>query len=76
MALFQGYTPLRMFRLADNFFLSLNMSAVPRDFWRKSIFERPNNRDLVCHASAWDFCDGEDFRYEEYMRCSIYSMQL
>lgn len=40
----------------------MNMSAMPASFWEKSILEKPNDREMVCHASAWDFLDGEDFR--------------
>lgn len=63
MHIFQGYTPLSMFRLAEQFFTSLNMSAMPETFWQNSILEKPNDgRDLICHASAWDFYDSKDFR--------------
>ncbi|CAG2069267.1 unnamed protein product, partial [Timema podura] len=58
----KGYTPLRMFKLAEEFFISLNLSAMPASFWDNSILEKPKDRDLVCHASAWDFYDGKDFR--------------
>jgi peptidyl-dipeptidase A len=52
-----------MFQTADNFFKSLNLTGVPEMFWEKSIIEKPNDgREMVCHASAWDFYDGEDFR--------------
>nr|CAD7440374.1 unnamed protein product [Timema bartmani] len=57
----KGYTPLRMFKLAEEFFISLNLSAMPASFWDNSILEKPKDRDLVCHASAWDFYDGKDF---------------
>jgi hypothetical protein len=58
----QGYTPLKMFKLAEEFFTSLNLSAMPETFWERSILEKPEGRDLICHASAWDFYDGKDFR--------------
>ncbi|KAL0832496.1 hypothetical protein ABMA28_000715 [Loxostege sticticalis] len=62
----QNYTPLKMFQAADEFFKSLNLSGVPDLFWDRSIIEKPNDgRDLVCHASAWDFFDGEDFRIKQ-----------
>jgi hypothetical protein len=59
----QGYTPLKMFKLAEEFFTSLNLSAMPDMFWERSILQKPEGRDLICHASAWDFHDGKDFRY-------------
>ncbi|KAL1137895.1 hypothetical protein AAG570_009590, partial [Ranatra chinensis] len=61
----QGYTPLKMFKLSEEFFTSLNLSAMPDAFWKRSIIEKPKDRDIVCHASAWDFYDGKDFRIKE-----------
>lgn len=61
--LFQGYTPLTTFQLAEEFFVSMNMSAMPPDFWALSVFEQPPDRHLHCQPSAWDFCNGHDYRY-------------
>lgn len=58
----QNYTILKMFQMSDEFFRSLNLTAMPEKFWKNSIIEKPTDRDIVCHASAWDFYDGEDFR--------------
>ncbi|XP_026481585.1 angiotensin-converting enzyme-like [Ctenocephalides felis] len=59
----KGYTPEKMFRLAEKFFVSLNMSAMPTSFWNNSIISRPNEDiKMFCHASAWDMYDGKDFR--------------
>jgi hypothetical protein len=51
-----------MFRLAEEFFTSLNLSAMPSSFWERSILQKPQDREIICHASAWDFYNGEDFR--------------
>ena len=51
-----------MFKLAEEFFTSVNLSAMPDTFWERSILEKPSGRNLICHASAWDFYDGKDFR--------------
>ncbi|XP_026683101.1 angiotensin-converting enzyme-like [Diaphorina citri] len=51
-----------MFRTAEEFFTSINMSAMPPEFWERSMLEKPQGREVVCHASAWDFHDGKDFR--------------
>ncbi|KAF4527176.1 hypothetical protein B566_EDAN006101 [Ephemera danica] len=65
----QGYTPLKMFKLSEQFFTSLNLSAMPESFWEKSILEKPaDGRELVCHASAWDFYDAKDFRVKQCTR--------
>lgn len=59
----QGWTPKRMFEEADNFFTSLGMLPVTPEFWEKSMLEKPTDgREVVCHASAWDFYNGKDFR--------------
>ncbi|XP_065573989.1 angiotensin-converting enzyme-like [Artemia franciscana] len=61
----QGYTPSRIFKMADDFFASLGMKSVSEDFWEKSMLWKPEDRDVVCHASAWDFCDRADFRIKQ-----------
>ncbi|XP_077290224.1 angiotensin-converting enzyme-like isoform X2 [Arctopsyche grandis] len=62
----QNYTALKMFQVSDEFFQSLNLTAMPPKFWENSIIEKPNDgRELICHASAWDFYDGEDFRVKQ-----------
>lgn len=61
-----------MFKTAEDFFVSLNLTGMPELFWNNSILEKPSDRELVCHASAWDFGDGKDFRYdwlENYYYC-------
>ncbi|XP_026677701.1 vacuolar protein sorting-associated protein 13 [Diaphorina citri] len=58
----QNYTVLKMFKKAEDFFLSLNMSKMTTDFWENSVFVRPKDRDIVCHGSAWDFHDGKTYR--------------
>lgn len=58
----QNYTPRRIFETAEQFFTSINLTAMPSSFWEKSILTKPNDREIVCHASAWDFYDGKDFR--------------
>ncbi|XP_045116015.1 angiotensin-converting enzyme-like isoform X1 [Portunus trituberculatus] len=61
----QGYDARRMFELSEEFFTSLNLTRMPEEFWRNSIIEKPQGRELVCHASAWDFCNGQDFRIKQ-----------
>ncbi|KAK7873704.1 hypothetical protein R5R35_013236 [Gryllus longicercus] len=67
----QGYTPERMFKLSEQFFTSLNLSAMPESFWERSILEKPKDREIVCHASAWDFYDGKDFRIKQCTRVNM-----
>lgn len=59
----QNYTVKRMFEMADDFFVSIGMKAVNENFWNGSILLKPTDgRSMVCHASAWDFFDKEDYR--------------
>lgn len=68
----QGYTPLKMFHMGDDFFQSLNMTKLPQDFWDKSILEKPTDgRNLVCHASAWDFFSIDDVRIKQCTRVNM-----
>ena len=61
-----------MFEIAEEFFVSLGLDSLPSGFWNKSIMQRPNDsREINCHASAWDFYDGKDFRIK---MCSKVSM--
>ncbi|KAK2150587.1 hypothetical protein LSH36_399g03006 [Paralvinella palmiformis] len=59
----QNYTALRMFQVAEDFFKSLGFSSLPQTFWDHSMIEKPKDgRPVTCHASAWDFFNGKDFR--------------
>jgi len=65
----QGWTPRKMFEKADDFFQSMGMDPMPPKFWSGSILEKPKDgRELTCHASAWDFYNGEDFRIKQCTR--------
>ena len=59
----QGYTPLKMFQKSEEFFTSLGLLPTPEEFWKDSLIEKPKDREVACHATAWDFCNGKDFRY-------------
>jgi len=58
----RGQTPLEMVRTAERFFTSLGFEPLPATFWERSMFVRPRDRDVVCHASAWDVDSVEDLR--------------
>ncbi|XP_024941248.1 angiotensin-converting enzyme isoform X2 [Cephus cinctus] len=52
-----------MEKIAEDFFHSIGFPMLPSTFWNNSILARPrDNRELVCHGSAWDMYDGQDFR--------------
>src|SRR3954468_19154245 len=45
---------LEMVRAGERFYSSLGFAPLPKTFWERSLFVRPKDRDVVCHASAWD----------------------
>jgi len=53
---------LQMVHYGENFFKSLGFAPLPPTFWERSLFVRPRDRDVVCHASAWDVDNVEDLR--------------
>ncbi|PYQ29568.1 MAG: peptidyl-dipeptidase [Acidobacteria bacterium] len=53
---------LEMVRFGERFFMSLGFAPLPKTFWSRSLFVKPRDRDVVCHASAWDVDDVEDLR--------------
>ncbi|XP_076440450.1 angiotensin-converting enzyme-like [Babylonia areolata] len=62
----QNYTARKIFEVAEEFFVSLGLEPMPEAFWKKSMLEKPKDgRDVVCHASAWDFSNGVDFRIKQ-----------
>ncbi|XP_033225456.1 angiotensin-converting enzyme-like [Belonocnema kinseyi] len=58
----QKYDALKMFKLAESSFMSMNMSAMPKLFWKNSLMVKPTNREVDCESNAWEFSDGKDFR--------------
>jgi peptidyl-dipeptidase A len=60
-----GYNPVRMTETAERFYTSLGMPELPDTFWERSLLTRPRDRDVVCHASAWDLDAREDIRVKQ-----------
>ncbi len=54
--------PLRMVRYGESFFTSLGFAPLPKTFWDRSLFLKPRDREVVCHASAWDVDTVNDLR--------------
>ncbi len=53
---------LEMVRYGERFFQSLGFAALPKTFYQRSLFTKPQDREVVCHASAWDVDNDEDLR--------------
>jgi peptidyl-dipeptidase A len=51
-----------MVRYGERFFTSLGFGPLPPSFWERSLFVQPKDRDVVCHASAWDVDNDQDLR--------------
>jgi len=51
-----------MVKLGEAFFTSLGLDPLPPTFWERSLFKKPADRDVVCHASAWDVSFSDDLR--------------
>jgi peptidyl-dipeptidase A len=58
----KDYSPQEMVRLAESFYVSLGMDRLPDTFWTRSQFTKPQDREVVCHASAWGLEGGNDLR--------------
>jgi peptidyl-dipeptidase A len=52
----------QMVRYGERFFTSLGFDPLPETFWQRSLFVKPQDRDVVCHASAWDVDFVNDLR--------------
>src|SRR5262252_5054790 len=52
----------KMARYGETFFTSLGFEPLPQTFWERSLFIKPQDRDVVCHASAWDIDSQQDVR--------------
>ncbi|WP_312686426.1 M2 family metallopeptidase [Brevundimonas nasdae] len=57
-----GYDPTRMVRTGEGFYTSLGLAPLPQTFWERSQIVRPRDREVVCHASAWDLDNADDIR--------------
>ena len=49
-----------MTQSAESFYTSLGFPKLPETFWERSMLTRPRDREVVCHASAWDMDDDSD----------------
>jgi peptidyl-dipeptidase A len=54
--------PLEMVRIGERFFTSLGFAPLPKTFWERSLFVKPRDREVVCHASAWNIDTENDVR--------------
>ena len=58
----QKWDAVKMVRTGERFFTSLGLDPLPKTFWERSMLVKPRDREVVCHASAWDVTMNDDLR--------------
>jgi len=58
----KGYDPIKMVKTGEGFYSSLGFAPLPDTFWARSMIVKPADREVVCHASAWDIDNKQDVR--------------
>ncbi|NCP18743.1 MAG: M2 family metallopeptidase [Erythrobacter sp.] len=58
----EGLSEIDMVKVGEQFFSSLGFEPLPETFWERSLFTKPADREVVCHASAWDIDNQDDIR--------------
>ena len=56
------YDALKMVQTAEKFFTSMGFEPLPETFYERSLITKPEDREVVCHASAWDIDEKDDIR--------------
>ena len=57
-----GYDARKMVETGEGFYVSMGLPELPDTFWERSQITRPRDREVVCHASAWDLDNRDDIR--------------
>jgi peptidyl-dipeptidase A len=58
----RNYDPVKMVKQGEGFYSSLGFAPLPQTFWERSMFVKPADREVICHASAWDIDNKDDIR--------------
>ena len=58
----KAYDPVKMVKTGEGFYSSLGFAPLPETFWARSQITKPRDREVVCHASAWDVDNKDDLR--------------
>ncbi|MCV2350422.1 M2 family metallopeptidase [Paucibacter sp. Y2R2-4] len=64
----RGTSAKEMMKVAEGFYTSLGMEPLPETFWERSLLIKPQDREVVCHASAWDIDQQQDVRVKMCIR--------
>ncbi len=68
-------TPQQMVRYGEGFFTSLGLDPLPQTFWERSLFVKPQDREVVCHASAWNLDSQRDVRLKMCIKINAEDFQ-
>ena len=69
------YTPVKIAETAEGFYTSMGLAELPDTFWERSQIVRPEGREVVCHASAWDIDNVDDLRIKMCTRVNAEDFQ-
>jgi len=58
----KSYDWKKMVQTGEGFYSSLGFTPLPESFWQRSLFLKPADREVLCHASAWDLDEKDDLR--------------
>ncbi len=58
----KSYDPVKMVKTGEGFYSSLGFDPLPETFWTRSQITKPADREVICHASAWDVDNKDDLR--------------
>lgn len=58
----KGYDPVKMVKTGEGFYSSVGFAPLPETFWTRSQIVKPADREVICHASAWDIDNKDDIR--------------
>ena len=56
------YDPVKMVKAGEGFYSSLGFAPLPETFWKRSQIVKPQDREVICHASAWNVDNIDDLR--------------
>lgn len=58
----QKWDAAKIVKTGESFFTSIGLDPLPKSFWERSMLVKPRDREVVCHASAWDVGMNDDLR--------------
>jgi peptidyl-dipeptidase A len=66
----------RMVKTGEGFYTSLGLDPLPPTFWERSMFVKPRDREVICHASAWDVLNDDDLRIKTCIKPTEEDLQM